>query len=130
MEQIQSEVVYGQIVAKANHYKAVPGKDGTRRIIKDNVIRRYEASFREQCVIYRNKGINCKFILYVRVYHSSERYDIDNSLKTLLDCLEDVGAITNDKLCYKVIAEKTIDRNNPRIQFAIAPIEEQLNLSL
>ena len=130
MEQIVSEIIYGQIVAKANHYQAVPGKDGTRRIIKDDIIRRYEASFREQCVIYRKKGISCRFILYVRVYHSSERYDIDNSLKTLLDCLEDVGAIVNDKLCYKIIAEKAIDQNNPRIQFAIVPIEKQLNLLL
>ena len=29
------EVVHGQIIAKANHYQAVPGKDGAKRIIKD-----------------------------------------------------------------------------------------------
>lgn len=35
------ETIYGQIVAKANHYMSVPGKGGAKRIIKDEVIRAY-----------------------------------------------------------------------------------------
>lgn len=123
MEQIVSEVIYGLIVAKANHYQAVPDGNGGRRIIKDAKIRQYEDSFREQCVIYRNRGISRKFVLYVRVWFKNDRSDLDNSLKTLLDCLQDVGAITDDNLCYKIIAEKAIDRNNPRVQFALQTLE-------
>lgn len=123
MEQIVSEVIYGLIVAKANHYMAVPDSNGGRRIIKDAKIRQYEDSFREQCVIYRNRGISRKFVLYVRVWFKNDRSDLDNSLKTLLDCLQDVGAITDDNLCYKIIAEKAIDRNNPRVQFALQTLE-------
>ena len=123
MEQIESEVIYGLIVAKANHYQAVPDGNGGRRIIKDAKIRQYEDSFREQCVIYRNRGISRKFVLYVRVWFKNDRSDLDNSLKTLLDCLQDVGAITDDNLCYKIIAEKAIDRNNPRVQFALQTLE-------
>lgn len=123
MGQIESEVIYGLIVAKANHYQAVPDGNGGRRIIKDAKIRQYEDSFREQCVIYRNRGISRKFVLYVRVWFKNDRSDLDNSLKTLLDCLQDVGAITDDNLCYKIIAEKAIDRNNPRVQFALQTLE-------
>lgn len=122
------ETIFGQIVAKANHYQAVPGKDGTKRIIKDEKIRAYEQSFREQCKVYRDRKIEGRFILYVRVYHSSERYDLDNALKTLLDCLQDVGAIKNDNKCFKIIAEKAIDQKNPRIQFALMEINEQKTL--
>lgn len=125
---MEVEVIHGQIIAKANHYQAVPGKFGAKRIIKDERIRAYEKSFIQQCKIYRNKGISSRFRLFVRVYHSSVRFDLDNSLKTLLDCLQMAGAITDDKLCFQIEAEKKIDRYHPRIEFAILEVNEQKQL--
>lgn len=125
---MEVEVIHGQIIAKANHYQAVPGKNGTKRIIKDEVIRAYERSFMEQCRVYRNKRISSRFRLFVRVYHSSVRFDLDNSLKTLLDCLQMVGAITNDKLCFQIEAEKHINKYHPRIEFAILEVNEQKSM--
>ena len=81
---MEIEVIHGQIIAKANHYQAVPGKFGAKRIIKDEKIRTYERSFMAQCTKYRNKRISSRFRLFVRVWHSSVRFDLDNSLKTLL----------------------------------------------
>ncbi|WP_373799626.1 hypothetical protein [Bacteroides heparinolyticus] len=78
---MEIEVVYGQIIAKANHYQAVPGRNGEKRIIKDEKIRAYERSFIEQCKKYRNRHISSRFRLFVRVWHSSVRFDLDNSLK-------------------------------------------------
>ena len=125
---MEIEVIHGQIIAKANHYQAVPGKFGAKRIIKDEKIRTYERSFAQQCKIYRNRGISSRFRLFVRVFHSSVRFDLDNSLKTLLDCLQMVGAITDDKLCFQITAEKKIDRYHPRIEFAILEMNEQKQL--
>lgn len=125
---METETIYGQVIAKANHYQAVPGKFGAKRIIKDEKIRAYEKSFMQQCRVYRNKGISGRFRLFVRVYHSSVRFDLDNSLKTLLDCLQMVGAITDDKLCFQIQAEKKIDRYRPRIEFAILEVNEQKQL--
>lgn len=122
------EIIHGQILAKANHYQAVSGKFGTKRIIKDEKIRTYERSFAQQCKMYRNRGISSRFRLFVRVFHSSVRFDLDNSLKTLLDCLQMVGAITDDKLCFQIEAEKKIDRYHPRIEFAILEVNEQKQL--
>lgn len=127
-DMMEIEVIHGQIVAKANHYQAVPGKDGMKRIIKDDKIRAYERAFMQQCQIYRDRGISSRFRLFVRVWHSSERFDLDNSLKTLLDCLQMVGAITDDKLCFQIEAEKKIDRYNPRIEFALLEVNEQKKL--
>jgi len=42
------EIIYGQVLAKANYYMAVPGNRGLRRIIKDEPIRQYEQLFQEQ----------------------------------------------------------------------------------
>lgn len=125
---MEVEVIHGQIIAKANHYQTVPGKSGAKRIIKDDKIRAYEHSFMQQCRIYRNKGISSRFRLFVRVFHRSLRFDLDNSLKTLLDCLQMVGAITDDKLCFQIEAEKKIDKYNPRIEFALLEVNEQKQL--
>ena len=122
---MEIEVVYGQIIAKANHYQAVPGKYGVKRIIKDEKIRAYERTFMEQCEKYKNKRISSRFRLFVKVFHSSGRFDLDNSLKTLLDCLQMVGAIEDDKLCFQIEAEKRIDKHRPRVEFALLEVNEQ-----
>jgi Holliday junction resolvase RusA-like endonuclease len=114
------EVIFGQIVAKANNYQAVPDKaTGGRRIIKSDKVRAYERTFAAQCRIYAGKRINRPFELVTTVYYSRPTYDLDNSLKTLLDCLQYVGAITDDNLCTRIVADKQIDRYKPRVEFAI-----------
>lgn len=125
---MEVEVIHGQIIAKANHYQAVPGKFGQKRIIKDEIIRAYERSFMEQCKVYRNRRISSRFRLFVRVWHSSERFGLDNSLKALLDCLQMAGVITDDKLCYQIEAEKHLDKYHPRIEFALLEVNEQKQL--
>ena len=65
---MEIEVIHGQIIAKANHYQAVPGKFGAKRIIKDEKIRAYEKSFMQQCKIYRNKGISSRFRLFTGLF--------------------------------------------------------------
>ena len=82
----------------------------------------------EQCTKYRSRRISTRFRLFVRVWHSSVRFDLDNSLKTLLDCLQMVGAITDDKLCFQIEAEKRIDKYHPRIEFALLEMNEQKQL--
>ena len=125
---MEVEVIHGQIIAKANHYQAVPGKNGGTRIIKDSAIRAYESSFIQQCRTYKDRRITSRFRLFVRVFHSSVRFDLDNSLKTLLDCLQMVGAIEDDKLCFQIEAEKRIDKYHPRVEFALLEVNEQKNI--
>lgn len=120
------ETIYGEVVAKANHYQAVPDKDGGRRIIKDDAIRAYERTFAEQCTKYRNKAINVPFKLFVRIYYRNMQHDLDNSIKTILDCLQYNGAITNDVLCMQIVAEKHSDPKRPRIEFALTTQQMRL----
>lgn len=123
---MEQETIYGQVVSKANNYQVGSDGHGRRYIIKSDAIREYERSFMEQCRIYKDRNINCHFTLYVAVYESSMRFDLDNSLKTLLDCLQMVKAITDDNLCRKIVAEKHIDKYRPRVVFGIVP--QQLTL--
>ena len=118
---MERETIYGQVVSKANNYEIGNDKHGQRYIIKSEAMRAYERSFMEQCRIYKDRNVNCYFTLYVAVYESSVRYDLDNALKTLLDCLQMVKAIADDNLCRKIVAEKRIDKYRPRVVFGIEP---------
>jgi len=124
--ELEKETIFGQVVSKANNYQVGDNKHGDRYIIKSEEVRRYERSFFEQCKIYRDRGIDRAFTFYMIVYESSNRYDLDNAPKIVLDCLQTVGAITNDNLCVGLHLEKHIDRANPRIIFAIEEHEPNL----
>lgn len=116
------ETIKGQIIAKANNYIAVPDKaNGGRRMIKSDRLRAYEKTFISQCREYKGKGINTPFELIVQVYYCNNKFDLDNSLKTLLDCLQYVGAIADDNLCTRIVADKFIDSYNPRVCFCLIP---------
>lgn len=114
------------MVSKANNYMAVPDSAGGRRIIKNESVRAYERTFNDQCRIYRNRGISRPFRLHITVYEGSNAHDLDNSLKTILDCLQYAGAITNDNLCIGINATKKIDRQRPRVVFGIEETEPTL----
>jgi len=122
----QKETIFGQVVAKANNYQAVPDGKGGRRIIKSDSVREYERSFIDQCSVYAGRMIDSPFTLEVVVYESSKRYDLDNSLKTILDCLQMCNAITDDNLCMEIHARKAIDPSTPRIVYAIHEAEPRL----
>ena len=123
---MDQETIFGQVIAKANNYLSVPDGKGERRIIKNESIRQYERSFFQQCRIYRNRRVSSPFILHATVFQSSWSYDLDNSVKTLLDCLQQVNAITNDNLCIEIRARKAIDRSNPRVVFRIEETQPRL----
>jgi Holliday junction resolvase RusA-like endonuclease len=53
------------------------------------------------------------------VYYESQKPDLDNALKIVLDCLQGCKAIKNDRNCVKIIAQKFIDKTNPRIEFEL-----------
>lgn len=117
---MEREVIYGQIIAKANHYAVGLNKgNGERHIILDEAYKAYQRSFMAQCRIYANRLIDSPFLLHVHVWHSSARFDLDNSLKSLLDLLQDVKAIKDDNLCIGIQAVKHVDRWRPRIEFSI-----------
>lgn len=116
------ETIFGKVVGKANNYQAVPDGQGGRRIIKNKAVRDYERSFCRQCELYRDAGIDDVFTFHIKVYLPSMACDLDNAIKTVLDCLQYVHAITDDNKCMKIDAEKHIDGRRPRIEFAIEQV--------
>lgn len=115
------QVILGNAPSKANQYKIITIK-GHGSLAKTKALKEYEDKFYLQCGAYRNRNIQGFFELYVDVYFHSNQPDLDNSLKCLLDCLQSCKAIKNDRNCVKIVANKFIDKVNPRIEFTIVEV--------
>ena len=116
------QVIYGQPPSKSNCYRIVK-IGGHATLTKTQALRKYESAFFLQCGL-RGKDINTWFELDVDVYYSSNRPDLDNALKVILDCLQSCKAIRNDRLCVKIVAQKFVDKERPRIEFEIRTVND------
>ena len=119
---MNNQVIIGQVPSKSNCYKIIT-LNGHGSLAKSKALKEYEKSFYLQCNIYRNKNIKGLFELTINVYNSSQRPDLDNSFKIVLDCLQTAKAIENDRNCIKIVAQKFVDKLNPRVEFSLIEIK-------
>lgn len=115
------QVIYGQPPSKSNQYRIIT-LSGHGSLAKTTTLKEYEKRFYLECGAYRNRNIKGFFEIYLDVYFQSNRPDIDNCLKVVLDCLQSCKAITNDRNCVKIVANKFIDKQNPRIEFTLVEV--------
>jgi Holliday junction resolvase RusA-like endonuclease len=115
------QTIFGNPPSKSNCYKIITlGRHSS--LAKTPSLKKYEADFYIQCNHYRNVMIEGYFEFHINVFYPSQRSDLDNSLKCALDCLQKVKAIKNDNKCVKIVAQKFLDKLNPRIEFEIIEI--------
>lgn len=112
--------ILGQVPSKSNGYKI-----GNNRLYKSRELKDYEHFFHLKMLAYRfmfKDSIKEKFSIEIHVYFQSNRSDLDNAAKIILDCLQTSGVIENDRLCHRLLMYKFVDKENPRIDFEIKPI--------
>lgn len=117
----EKQIIYSDPPSKSNTYKIVT-LYGHGSLAKTKALKEYEQKFYLQCSL-RNKNIKGFFKMTLDVYFSSNRKDLDNSMKVLFDCLQGCKAIQNDRQCVEIHARKLIDKNNPRVEFVIEEVE-------
>ena len=115
------QTILGNPPSKSNCYRVIT-INGHGSLCKTKALTQYEKDFYIQCNHYRNKGIAGYFEIYIDVFYPSQRSDLDNSLKVLLDCLQKVKAIENDNKAVKIVAQKFLDKSNPRVEFLIKEV--------
>lgn len=115
------QTIYGKCPSKSNCYKVVT-INGHGLLAKQKALEDYEKSFYLQCSEYRNRNIKGLFEIRLSVFYENQRPDLDNCLKIVLDCLQQCKAISNDRNCVKITAEKFIDKTNPRIEFELIEV--------
>ena len=126
-DQSTRQVILGVVPAKSNCYRIIilRNKDKDKQhasLAKASALKDYEKGFFLQCNKYRNSNIDTFFQIEIDVYYPNNRSDLDNALKVILDCLQQVKAISNDNLCTRIVANKFIDKLNPRIEFEIKQV--------
>lgn len=115
------QTILGQAPSKSNSYQIIRIA-GHADLKKSPAARHYEDAFYLQVGAYKNLMIQGFFELHIRVYFTSKAHDLDNSLKIVLDCLQTCKAIKNDNNCTRIVADKFIDKNNPRIEFRLVEV--------
>ena len=118
---IIQERIFGQPPSKPNCYKVgIIAGHGT--LVKQSALSKYEQDFFVQC---RNRDLMLTqfFIINIDVYFRTMASDLDNSFKIILDCLQKCRVIKNDNKCMKIIAQKHVDKENPRVELTLETID-------
>ena len=115
--------IHGNTPSKSNCYKIITIGKGLKKhssLAKTKALKQYEQDFYIQLPpTLRNLDINSYFEFEIDVFYPSQRADLDNSLKVVLDCLQHSKTIRNDNKCVRIVANKALDKINPRIEFKI-----------
>jgi Holliday junction resolvase RusA-like endonuclease len=112
--------IYGHPPSKANSYKIRGNSLGKAQKVVE-----YEEAFRLQVNAIRSTGLLPKgcivgmFAINIDVYYKDKRSDLDNSAKVILDCLQANQVIDNDRNCIRLVLNKKLDKEQPRIEFEI-----------
>lgn len=124
---IAQAIILGNCPSKSNCYKIITLRKSGKTfpsLGKTPALKKYEDDFFIQMPPkYRNLNYSGYFELHLDVFYPSQRSDLDNSLKAILDCLQKITkTIKNDNRCTKIVANKALDKNNPRIEFTLKAI--------
>jgi len=112
--------IKGQVPSKSNGYRIA-----NNRLFKSIELKSYEVNFEWQIKKHLKESIEVPFQIWIDVYFQSNRSDLDNAAKVILDCLQTSGVIKNDRLCSVLVMRKHIDKVNPRIEFEIKKLNEK-----
>lgn len=114
------QTIFGNPPSKSNCYKIIT-LSGHGSLAKTPALKKYENDFFIQCNHYRNKNLEGYLEFHIDVFYPSQKSDLDNVLKVVLDCLQKVKAFPNDNKITRIVANKFLDKDNPRIEFEIIP---------
>ncbi len=114
------EVIYGTVPSKSNSYR-FSGKF----MYKTKALKDYEASFIEQCKVYKDANIEGNLRINLKVYYPNRKSDLDGCSKVILDLLQhkEVNAFDNDNKVAELFLYKGLDKENPRIEFLIEQVD-------
>ncbi len=112
------EVIYGLVPSKSNSYRF-----SGRFMYKTKALKDYEASFIEQCKVYKGAKIEGNLKIVLKVYYPNRKSDLDGVAKAVLDLLQKVEAFDNDNKVAELFLFKGLDKENPRVEFEIKQVD-------
>lgn len=131
MRKLKFETIFGQVPCGPNCYQVVADAHLTngQRLVKSDAVRGYEHGFIQQCAKYANRQILGRFRLLITIYDGNSNNELDEALRTVLNCLQYVKAVADKSKCAETIARKVVDVRYPRIEFALQEITEPIDIA-
>ena len=120
---LYTAIIIGEPCSKANSRRVVY-IDKKIRVIKSKKAINYLKNFALQCPIRDNLFTN-DVAVGMRIHYASRRQDLDESL--ILDALQDY-AYQNDRQVKAKFILHALDKENPRTQIIVAPIDKLTNI--
>ena len=128
--------IFGEPASKANSRRVV--KFGERSaLIKSDKARSYEGSALLQIPLEARMRIDVPVRVSMTIYYATQRPDLDESL--ILDLLQDrykgtgqarklvqAGVYRNDRLVREKWIRHAIDKENPRAEISVVPLDGKL----
>lgn len=114
--------IQGAVPSKSNSYK-LTNRGKFASMYKAKGLKAYEKMFYLQ-VPAEARGVELKGLLkvFLSVYYTSNRLDLDNSAKIILDCMQDAKVMKNDRQVVELHMYKHIDKKNPRVEIEVKEI--------
>jgi Holliday junction resolvase RusA-like endonuclease len=112
-------IIHGEPASKANSRRSVL-IGGKPRFIKSKKALTYSKDFHKQCPV-KNPLLEGDVFVACKVWYRTRRPDLDVSL--ILDLLES-KAYQNDRQVRRMFLDHSIDRDDPRAEIVVLPIEE------
>ena len=102
---------------KCRVFKQIPG---TYSLKKSDEVEKYEKSFQNQ--VPRQMRLRTEKLLIAKVdaFYPDNRADLANCFKVLFDCLQSGNVIANDRQIRAIVAERFVDKADPRAEMTFA----------
>lgn len=129
MEQEENQIIKftirGNTPSKSNCYKIITLGGKHASLAKTKALKEYEKIFFMQFPPqFRELNLDHYFKLEGTVYYPSNRADLDNSLKVVLDCLQkSTQTIKNDNKCININVHRAVDKVDPRIEMQLVVLK-------
>lgn len=106
----------GNIVSKKNTWKRSRwgGTYQSKQKEIDDLIMQLKTQTRQYTTLPIKTQCRAEFTLW-----QSDRNDLDNQICTLLDILQTVGIVENDRLVKEIVAKKIVENKNQRCEITI-----------
>lgn len=116
-------VIIGHAVSVNKSLLRFGGADGKTRTVKTADRREWDKMMIDQLRAQWNLRLPVEeeVFLVIDVYLSANTMDVDNSLKPLLDAMQEAGVLKNDRLVRRATITKHVDRHRPRVEVIVYP---------
>jgi len=112
--------ILGQPVSMKNNYVLVKSvKHGRTFMLPNDKVKKYQRAFNKQVPVL-SPLISCEVSVTMRIFYASRQPDLNED--QILDLLQK-RVYENDRQIWEKHIFKALDRENPRAEIIVAPIE-------